>query len=166
METTSVPTAAHLKEAAEQLARERRRRLTAEDASKKVQARLAEERTVAAELRQGMQHAQAALADIRQEKDQAVRAPKSSNELLQEQRLTRDRAEAEVAAAKGQVVEMEAKLAKTVESEARLAKIQQDALMDKKELQETRAALLAAKRQNEELLARFEPAPSGARQLR
>jgi uncharacterized glyoxalase superfamily protein PhnB len=107
-----------------------------------------------------------ALADIRQEKDQAVRALKSSNELLQEHRLARERAEAEVAASKAQIVEMAAKLAKTAETEARLAKLQQDALIDKKELQEARAALLAAKRQNEELLARFEPAPSDARQLR
>jgi uncharacterized glyoxalase superfamily protein PhnB len=166
METTSVSTAAHLKEAAEQLARERSRRLAAEDASKKIETRLAEEGTVAAELRQGMQRAQAALADMRQEKDQAVLALKSSNELLQEQRLARDRAEAEVAASKAQVVDVEAKLAETAATEARLAKLQQDALMDKKELQETRAALLAAKRQNEELLARFEPAPSGSRQLR
>jgi len=54
METTSVPTAVRLKEAAEQLAHERSRRLVAEDASKKIETRLAEERTVAAGLRQGM----------------------------------------------------------------------------------------------------------------
>ena len=96
MEATSVPTAARLKEAAEQLAHERSRRLDAEDASKKV----------------------------------------------------------------------EAKLAKTEETEARLAKLQQDTLMDKKELQEARTALLAVKRQNEELLLRLEPAVSNARQIR
>jgi uncharacterized glyoxalase superfamily protein PhnB len=166
IETTSVSTAAHPKEAAEQLAHEHSRRLAAEDAYKKVETRLAEERTVAAELRQGMQRAQGVLADIRQEKDQAVRALKSSNELLQEHRLARERAEAEVAASKAQIVEMAAKLTQTAETEALLAKLQQNALIDKKELQETRTALLTAKRQNEELLARFEPAPSDARQLR
>jgi hypothetical protein len=166
METTSVPTAARLKEAAEQLAHERSRRLVAEDTSKKVQTRLDEERTVAAELRQGMQRAQAALADIRQERDQAARALKSSNERLQEQRLARDRAEAELAVANTRIVEGEAKLAKAAETEARLAKLQQDTLMDKKEMQEARTALLAVKRQYEELLARLEPAVSNARQIR
>jgi hypothetical protein len=166
METTSVPTAARLKEAVEQLAQERNRRLVAEDASKKVETRLAEERAVAAELRQGMQRAQAALADIGQERDQAVRALKSSNELLQEHRLARDRAEAEVAVAKAQIVEGQVKLAKTAETEAWLAKLQQDALMDKKGLQEARSELLAVKRQYEELLARLEPAVSNARQIR
>jgi uncharacterized glyoxalase superfamily protein PhnB len=166
METISVPTAAHFKEAAQHLAHERSRRLVAEDAAKKAETRLAEERTIAADLRQGMQRAQAALADIRHEKDQAVRALKSSNELLQEHRLARDRAEAEVAVAKAQIVEGEAKLAKTAETEARLAKLQQDTLMDKKELQEARTELLAVKRQYEELLARLEPTVSNARQIR
>jgi len=166
METTSVPTAVRLKEAAEQLAHERSRRLVAEDASKKIETRLAEERTVAAGLRQGMQRAQAALADIRQENDQVVRALKSSNELLQKHRLARDRAEADVGVAKAQIVEAEAKLAKTAETEARLAKLQQDTLMDKEELQKARTALLTAKRQNEALLDRLEPAVSNARQLR
>ena len=166
METTSVPTAVRLKEAAEQLAHERSRRLVAEDASKKIETRLAEERTVAAGLRQSMQRAQAALADIRQENDQVVRALKSSNELLQKHRLARDRAEAEVAVAKAQIVAAEAKLAKTAETEARLAKLQQDTLMDKEELQKARTALLTVKRQNEALLDRLEPAVSNARQLR
>jgi uncharacterized glyoxalase superfamily protein PhnB len=166
IETTSVQTAMRLKEAAEQLAHERSRRLVAEDASKKVETRLAEERTVAAELRQGMQRAQAALTDIRQEKDQAVRTLKSSNELLQGHRLARDRAEAELAVAKAQIAEGETKLAKAAETEAQLAKLEQDALMDKKELQEARTVLLAVKRQNEELLARLEPAVSNARQIR
>jgi uncharacterized glyoxalase superfamily protein PhnB len=166
METTSVPTAARLKEAVEQLAQERSRHLVAEDASKEVETRLAEQRAVAAELRQGMQRAQAALADIGQEKDQAVRALKSSNELLQEHRLARDRAEAEVAVARAQIVEGQVKLAKIAETEAWLAKLQQDALMDKKELQEARTELLVVKRQYEELLARLEPAVSNARQIR
>jgi len=166
METTSVPTAVRLKEAAEQLAHERSRRLVAEDASKKIETRLAEERTVAAGLRQSMQRAQAALADIRQENDQVVRALKSSNELLQKHRLARDRAEADVGVAKAQIVEAEAKLAKTAETEARLAKLQQDTLMDKEELQKARTALLTVKRQNEALLDRLEPAVSNARQLR
>jgi uncharacterized glyoxalase superfamily protein PhnB len=166
METASVSTAARLKEAAEQLAHERSRRLVAEDASKKIETGLAEERAVAADLRQGMQRAQAALADIRQENDQVVRALKSSNDLLQEHRLARDRAEAEVGVAKAQIVEADAKLAKTAETEARLAKLQQDALMDKEELQKARTALLAAKLQNEALLDRLEPAVSNARQIR
>ena len=105
-------------------------------------------------------------ADIRQ-KNQAVRALKSSNELLQEHRLARDRAEAEVAVAKAQIVEAKAKLAKSAETEARLAKLQQDTLMDKEEeLQKARTALLAVKRQNEELLARLEPTVSNARPVR
>ncbi|HEY7552603.1 MAG TPA: VOC family protein [Hyphomicrobiaceae bacterium] len=165
-ETISAPMAARLKETAEQLAHERSRRLVAEEASKKVETILAEERTVAVELRKGMQRAQAALADIRQEKDQAVRALKSSNELLQEHRLARDRAEAETAVAKTKIAEAETKLAKTAETEAQLARLQQDTLMDKEELQKARTALLAAKRQNEELLARFEPAVSNARPIR
>ena len=113
-----------------------------------------------------MQWAQAALADIRREKDQAVRDLKSSNELLEEHQLARDRAEAEVAVAKSQIVEGEAKLAKTAQTEARLAKLQQDTLMDKEELQKARTELLAVKRQNEELLLRLEPAVSNARPTR
>jgi uncharacterized glyoxalase superfamily protein PhnB len=166
METTSVPPAVRLKEAAEQLAHERNRRLVAEDASEKIEMRLAEERAVAADLRQGLQRAQAALADSRQENDQVIRALKSSNELLQKHRLARDRAEAEVGVAKAQIVEAEAKLAKTAETEARFAKLQQDTLMDKEELQKAWTALLAVKRQNEALLDRLEPAVSNARQLR
>jgi uncharacterized glyoxalase superfamily protein PhnB len=161
---TSAPTAA-LK-AAELLAHERSRRLAAEKASNKAETGLEEARTVAAELRQGMQRAQAALADLREEKDQAVRALKSSSELLQEHRLARDRVEAEVAVAKAQIVEAEARLAKTSETEARLAKLQQDSLMDKEELQKARTALLAVKRQNEQLLDRIEPAVSNARPIR
>ena len=106
------------------------------------------------------------MADSRQENDQVVRALKSSNELLQKHRLARDRAEADVGVAKAQIVEAEAKLAKTAETEARLAKLQQDTLMDKEELQKARTALLTAKRQNEALLDRLEPAVSNARQLR
>jgi hypothetical protein len=107
-----------------------------------------------------------ARAAIRQEKDQAVRALKSSSELLQEHPLARDRAEAEVAVAKAQIVEALAGLAKTAETEARLAKLQQDSLMDKEELQKARTALLAVKRQNEQLLDRIEPAVSNARPIR
>jgi hypothetical protein len=166
METVSVPVAARLKEAAEQLAHERSRRLVAEDASRTVEKGLAEERTITAELRQGMQHAQAALADIRREKDQAVRALTSSNERLEEHRLARDRAEAEVAVAEARIVEAEAKLAKTAETEARLAKLQQDTVMDKEELQKARTMLLGMKRQKEEPLARLEPEVSNARSLR
>ena len=166
VETTSVATAARLKEAAEQLAHERSRRLVAEDASQKAETRLAEERTVAAEFRQGMQRAEAGLADISQEKDQAVRALKSSHELLEEHRLARDRAEAEVAVAKAQIAEGEAKFAKTAETEARLAKLQQDSLVDKKDLEEARTALLAVKRENERLRLRLEPEVSNARQIR
>jgi uncharacterized glyoxalase superfamily protein PhnB len=135
--STSAVTAARLQEAVKELANERGLRLSAETVSKETAAALAEERTAAAELRQAAQRAQTEQANTRNEKDSAVLALKSSDELLKSHRLAREQAEAEVAVAKGQLGEAEAKLAK-----------------HEQELQETKTALLEANKLIDELRTR------------
>ena len=152
--STSAATAARLQDAVKELAHERSGRLLAEGASKEAASALVEERTVAGQLRQALQGAQTQLVDMRKEKDQALLALKSSHELSQSHRLARDRAEAEVAVAKVQIAEAEAKLAKLAgdqasEERARLAKQQQEL----QELQEAKAALVAANKTIDELRA-------------
>jgi uncharacterized glyoxalase superfamily protein PhnB len=150
--STSAATAARLQDAVKELAHERSLRLAAEAASKETAATLAEERNAAAELQRAVQRAQTELAAMRKEKDRAVLTLKSSNGLLRSHRLARERAEAELAAAKAQIAEAEAKLAKLAsdhasEDRARLAKQEQ-------ELLEAKTALLAANKMIEELRTR------------
>jgi uncharacterized glyoxalase superfamily protein PhnB len=119
---------------------------------------LAHERIVVAELRQAVHRANAESAGLRGEKAEAVRALESANEMSEKLRLARDRAEAQVAAAKGQIAAAEAKLAQLAsegiaEARARLAKEQQAELRIKEELQEAKSALLEANRTIEELRA-------------
>jgi uncharacterized glyoxalase superfamily protein PhnB len=150
--SASAATAARLQDAVKELALERGRRLAAEGASKQTAAALAEERTAAAELRRGVQRAQTELADARKEKDRAVLALEASDKLLRSHRLATERAEAEAAAARAQLGEAQAELAKLAsdqasEDRARLAKQEQ-------ELQEAKTALLAANKMIEELRTR------------
>src|SRR5262245_29540130 len=141
---TSVATTTRLEDTAKQLVHERSRRLIAEDASTEAATKLAEERTVAAQLRQIMQHTSAELADVRREKDDAVRA---FDELSREQGLARQRAEAEAAVAKVQLADTEARL-------ARLASEEKVNSTDKEELLVAKAALLEANKKIEQLRAR------------
>jgi hypothetical protein len=92
------------------------------------------------------------LTAMRKEKDEAVLALKSSAELLRSHRLAREHAEAELAGAKAQIAEAEAKRAKLAsdhapEDQARLAKQEQDLL-------EAKTALLAANKIIDELRTR------------
>ncbi len=157
--------ASRIEETIKQLARERSRRLLAEAASMKAAAGLAEGRTAATQLREAMQQAQAELADMRQEKEQAMRALASANELAQKHRLARDRAEAEIAVAKSRIAETEAKLAQPTTEEAAAARVrpaeqEQINQREKEELQEAKSALLAANKVIEELRAgQLEPMP-------
>jgi uncharacterized glyoxalase superfamily protein PhnB len=150
--STSAATAARLGDALRELAHERSLRLAAETASKEAAAALAEERNAAAELRRAVQRDRTELAAMRKEKDEAVLALKSSGELLRSHRLAREHAEAELAGAKAQIVEAEAKRAKLAsdhapEDRARLAKQEQDLL-------EAKTALLAANKIIDELRTR------------
>jgi hypothetical protein len=154
----SAATAARLDDTAKELAHERSRRSVAEAASTEAATRLAEERIVVAELRQAVHRANAELGVLRGEKDAAVRALESADRISEKLRLARDRAEAEVAAAKVHIAEAEAKLAHLAsegiaEAQARLAKEQQAELRIKEELQEAKSALLEANRKIEELRA-------------
>ena len=155
---TSAATAARLEDAVKQLADERRRRLATEAASTEAATRLAEERTAVAQLRQTAQRVGADLADMRRQKDEAARALQSANELSQKHQLARERAEAQVAAAKVQIAGAEAKLARASEETAEAARVQLakeqsvDAAL-KEELQEAKTALIEANRKIEELRA-------------
>jgi hypothetical protein len=147
--------AARLEDTVKQLADERSRRLAAEADSAKAAAGLAEERTVVAQVRQTMQRTSAELADMRREKDEALRALESANEQSRKHRLASDQVAAQLAAAKVQTAEAEAKLARlaseaTAEARARLAKEQQVDLKVKEELQQAKTALLEANRKIEE----------------
>lgn len=154
----STATATRIEEALEQLTHERNRRLAAEDAAREAATRLAEERTAAADLRQTLQRAQAELEQARQAKEEAVKALGSSKQLLEQHRLAKERAEAERAVAREQAAEEQAKqatLAKLASEEtegmrAQLAKQEQDNLIEKEQLREAKAALLAAKREIED----------------
>jgi uncharacterized glyoxalase superfamily protein PhnB len=139
--------ATDLQDAVKQLAHERNRRLASEDAATEAAAKLAEERAVVADLRQTTQRLSAELADVRREKDEAVRAVGSANELSREHAAVRQRAEAEAAVAKIQLAEAEARL-------ARLASPGQVDSTEKEELQVVKAALIEANRKIEELQAR------------
>jgi uncharacterized glyoxalase superfamily protein PhnB len=158
--------AARLEEAIKQLARERSRRLLAEGASRKAAISLAEARTAATQLQQAIQRIEAELADTRQDKEQAVRALATANELSQKHGLARDRAEAEVVVAQRRIAETEAKLTQlTTEgaaaAQARPAEQEQINLREKEELQEARTALLAANKVIEQLRAgQLEPQPA------
>jgi uncharacterized glyoxalase superfamily protein PhnB len=152
---TSTATAARLEDTVKQLTHESARRLAAEAASAEAAAKLAEERTVAAQLRDAVQRARAELADTRRKKDEAVRALEAGNELSEKHRLEKDRAEAKVTVAKVQIAEAESRLAQLASAEAEakalLAKEQQINIKDKEELQEARIALLEANKKIEEL---------------
>ena len=150
--SASAATAARLGDAVEELARERSLRLAAEAASKEAPAALAEERATAAELRSAVQRGGTELADMRTEKDEAMLALKSSSELLKSHRLARERAEAEVAAAKVRIGEAEARLAKLASDHASgdRARVAKQEL----ELQEAKTALLAANKTIDELRTR------------
>ena len=155
---TSAASATRLEDTVKQLADERGRRLAAEADSAKAAEALTEERTVVAQLRQTMQRTSAELADMRREKDEAVRALEAANELSQKHRLARELAEAQVAAAKVQIAEAEGKLARlaneeTAEVRARLAREQEGDLRTKEELQQAKAALLEAHKKIEEMRA-------------
>lgn len=147
---TSAAIAARLKDTLEQLAHERSLRLTAEAASTEAASKLAAERTMAAELQQAAARASA-------EKNEVVRQLEAANELAKKQRLENDRAGAEVAAAKVQIAEVEAKLAQLASEQVlareRFENEQQVTLKVKEELQEAKNALLAASRKIEELRA-------------
>ncbi|MGH9673202.1 MAG: VOC family protein, partial [Bryobacteraceae bacterium] len=156
--TASAATAARLDDAVKQVADERRRRSVAEADSTEAAMRLAEERTVVAQLRQTAQRASADLADMRRQKDEAARALEAANDLSQKHQLARDRAEAQVAAAKVQIAAAEAKLARASEETAEAARVQLakeqsgDATL-KEQLQEAKTALIDANRTIEELRA-------------
>lgn len=160
---TSAATAVRLDDAVEQLAHERNRRLAAETGAAEAAARLAEERTVVAQLRQAEQRASAELAVVSREKDGALRALASANELSHKHQLAKDRAEAQLAAAKVQMAGAEAKLAqlaseKTAEAQALLAKEQPLDSRIKEELQEAKTALIEANKTIEELrVGQLEP---------
>jgi uncharacterized glyoxalase superfamily protein PhnB len=142
----SAATAARLDNTAGQLAQERNRRLAAEHKHDAAVATLAEERAVAVQLRQSAQRASAELADIRKEKDGAVRALESASAETRQLGLARDRAEAQVAAARTQIAEIETRLAQLA-SEATASS------GSKEELQAAKAALLEANSTIEELRA-------------
>jgi uncharacterized glyoxalase superfamily protein PhnB len=151
---TSTASAARLEDTVKQLADERSRRLAVEADSAKAAAALAAERTVVAQLRQTMQRTSAELADMRREKGEAARALEAANELSQKHRLAKDSAEAQVAAAKVQIAETEAKLARlageVTAERARLAREQEVDLRVKEELQQAKTALLEANKKIEE----------------
>jgi hypothetical protein len=95
---------------------------------------------------------------MRRGKDETVSALEAANELSQKQRLARERAEAQVTAAKVQVADAEAKLARLASEataeRARLAREQQaDLKAREEELQQAKTALLEANRKIEELRA-------------
>jgi hypothetical protein len=158
--------ASRLEETARQLARERSRRLLAEAASRKAATGVAEGRTAATRLQDAMRQAEAELADMRREKQQAARALASANELAQQHRLARDRAEAEIAVAKSRIAETEAKLARLTAEEAAAARPAEQPQVDqreKEELQQARTALAAANKMIEELHAgQLEPMPDSS----
>jgi hypothetical protein len=150
--------ATRIEEAVTRLGDERTRRLAAEATAKEAATSLAEERTVADRLRHAMHRAEAELADVRREKEEAVRALKTAHELSRKERLAREHAEAEVAIAKGRITEAEAKLAQvareaTAKAKAQLAELQQVSSREKEELQEVKTALLATNRTIDELRA-------------
>jgi uncharacterized glyoxalase superfamily protein PhnB len=150
--------ASRLDETVKRLARERSRRLLAEAASRKAATGQAEGRTAAAQLRESMQRAQAELAGMRREKEQAVRALAAADDLAQEHRLARDRAEAEMAVAKSRIAETEAKLAQLTSQEAAATRVraeerQQVDQREKEELHEAKIALAAANEMIEQLRA-------------
>lgn len=154
---TSKAMAARLDDTVKLLAHERSRRLVAEAESTEAATKLAEERTVAAQLRQVTERANAALADMRRKTERAAHAVEAANELSKEHRLERDRAEAKATVAKVQIADAEAKLAlltsEEAQARARLAKEQENNLRVKEELEEARTALLAANKKIEELRA-------------
>jgi uncharacterized glyoxalase superfamily protein PhnB len=155
---TSAATSARLDAAVEQLAEERRRRSGAEADSTEAATRLAEERAAVAQLRQTVQRASAELEEMRRQKDEGARALQSANELSQKHQQARERAEAEVAAAKTQLAGAEAKLAnlaseQAAAAQARPANEQSADLVPKEELQEAKAALIEANKTIEELRA-------------
>jgi len=135
-------------------------RLAAEDASREALAKLGEERSAAADVQQKMLVMQAELAQARRERSEAVQALDSF----------RDRGEVELAAARARLAEEQAKWAAAAKAageeksatQERLAKLQQESLMEKAQLQEAQAALLAARKEIEDLRsARQEPARDG-----
>jgi hypothetical protein len=91
---------------------------------------------------------------MRREKGEAARALEAANELSQKHRLAKDSAEAQVAAAKVQIAETEAKLARlageVTAERARLAREQEVDLRVKEELQQAKTALLEANKKIEE----------------
>lgn len=147
---------------AEQLIQERSRRVAAEDASREAAKRLEEERAAAADTRHKMQVTQAELAQARRERSAAVQALSA----------VKDRVEANLAAAREKVAEEGARWAAAAKSadeekaaiQERLAKLRQDGVMEKAQLQEAQAALLAARKEIEHLRgARQEPGRDGSK---
>jgi uncharacterized glyoxalase superfamily protein PhnB len=156
--TTSAATAARLEDTVKQLADERRRLTAAEAKSAEAAARLAEERTVVAQLRQSMQRAVAEQADLRRQKDQAERGLKAAHDLSQEHQLARERAESQLSAAKAEIAGAEAKLARlasevAAEAGAQPAREQPVDSNLQAELQEAKDALIEANRTIEDLRA-------------
>jgi uncharacterized glyoxalase superfamily protein PhnB len=152
----STATTARLDNTARELAQERSRRSAAESGSAEAAKKLAEERTITAELRQTLQRADAELAELRRDKREAVRALELGNQVSERNRLARDRAEAELAASKAQIAQAETKLAQLASEENGGARTQsaKDGEADlrlKEELQEAKTALLEANRTIEEL---------------
>jgi hypothetical protein len=155
---TSAATAARLEDTAKQLADERRRLAAAEAKFAEAAARLAEERTVVTELRQAGQRAGAELADLRRQKDEAERGLKAAHDISQKHQLARERAEAQVAAAKIELAEAETKLTRLASEQAARAgaRPEKEQPIDSKleaELQEAKTALIEANRTIEELRA-------------
>jgi uncharacterized glyoxalase superfamily protein PhnB len=143
----SAATATRLDDTVKLLERERERRSVAEDASARSAAKLAEEQAAVARLRQTVQGVTAELAGVRRQKDESARALDSANALSREHELARQRAEAQAAAAKAQLAEAVARLARPASEEKANS-------TDKEELQVAKAALLEANRTIEELRAR------------
>jgi uncharacterized glyoxalase superfamily protein PhnB len=164
-DATAEAASSRLEETSSRLARERSRRLLAEAAARKAAVNLAEGRTAAAQASESMQRAQAELAGMRREKEQAARALAAASELAQQHRQAKDRAEAEIAVAKRRIAETEAKLAQQTGGEAGAAPVRpaeepKNGQGTNEELDELKAALLAANKTIDELRAtQLEPMP-------
>jgi len=166
----SVP-AVQLEQAREELAREQRLRADAERASGDAAAKLAEQRTAAADVRQSLQRAQAELVRERQARDAAIAALAAAKPLAQKLEQAERRSLAELEAARGQAAREQARsaaLAKSADERAallqeRIAKLQQDRAAEREDLKEARTALLAAQAELERLrAAKQEPKGGGA----
>jgi uncharacterized glyoxalase superfamily protein PhnB len=132
----------------EQLAQERKRVAAAEDASKDAEAKLAEQRAAAGEVRRALEQALSDLTTERQRKDEAVAALGSAKGKAAELEQGKLRADAELAAAREKIAQERA-LAKsaterTAALQAQIAGLQKDGDAKGDDLRKARTALQSA----------------------